>query len=55
MPTMITIRQAADESGLSYEHIRQLIRERKNTYVKAGSKYLINRDKLIQYLNEGER
>lgn len=55
MPVMMTIRAAADETGLSYEYIRQLIREGKIVYVRAGVKFLVNMDKLKEYLNQGER
>lgn len=55
MPTMKTIRRAAEETGLSYEYVRQLIRERKIVYVKAGVKFLVNMEKLKEYLNQGER
>ena len=54
MPQMVTIRQAAAETGLSYEFIRGLIREHKIVYVKAGCKFLVNRERLIEYLNHGE-
>lgn len=54
MPTMITISKAAEATGLSYEFIRQLIREGKIVYVKAGRKFLVNMEKLKEYLERGE-
>ena len=54
IPTMLTIKSAASQTGLSYEYIRQLIREGKITYVKAGCKFLVNMERLIDYLNRGE-
>lgn len=54
IPTMITIKEAAKQTGLSYEYIRQLIREGKVTYVRAGVKFLINMERLVAYLNDGE-
>ena len=46
-PTMISIMDAKKRTGLSYEFIRQLIRENKIIYVKAGSKFLVNWEKLV--------
>ena len=54
IPTMISIKTAAAETGLSYEYIRQLIRDNKITYIKAGCKFLVNLEKLVDYLNRGE-
>jgi excisionase family DNA binding protein len=48
---MYTLRQAAKATGLSYEHIRKLCLQEKIVYVKAGSKYLVNMEKLADYLN----
>ena len=53
-PTMISIMDAKKRTGLSYEFIRQVIRENKIIYVKAGSKFLVNWEKLVEYLNRGE-
>ena len=55
MPTMVTIRAAADQTGLSYDFIRNLIREKKIVYVRAGKKFLVNMEKLAEYLAEGDR
>lgn len=55
IPTMITIKEAAVRTGLSYEFIRQLIREGKITYVRAGKKYLVNMERLVAYLYQGEK
>lgn len=54
IPKMITIPEAAKESGLPLHFLRQLCLNRKVKIVKAGKKYLINRDSLIQYLTEGD-
>lgn len=54
IPTMNTIKEASRQTGLSYEYIRQLIREGKITYVRAGTKFLVNMEKLIDFLNDGE-
>lgn len=55
VPTMTTIRAAAKQTGLSYEFIRQLIREGKISYVQAGKKFLVNMERLVEYLNRGEK
>lgn len=55
IPYMTTIKEASVKTGLSYEFIRKLIREEKIIYVKAGKKFLVNFEKLIAYLNQGER
>lgn len=51
VPVMITIAQASTESGLSYDCIRRLCLQGKLVHVKAGRKYLINKEKLADYLN----
>ena len=54
IPLMKTVVQAAEMTGLATYQIRQLVLNNKVRYIKAGSKYLINIDSLIQYLNEGD-
>lgn len=54
IPTMVTIRMAADQTGLSYDYIRKLCLAGKIVFVRSGSKYLINLEKFIDYLNNGE-
>lgn len=52
MPTMVTIRAAAEQTGLTYSCLRRWILEGKFTYyVRAGSKYLVNMEKLSDFLN----
>lgn len=46
-PEMVTIKTAAERTGLSYDAIRKII------YIKAGSKFLINFGKFVDYLNGG--
>ena len=53
-PTMLTIRQTAERTGLSYEHLRKLCLQKKIVFVKAGNKYLINQEKFADYLNGEE-
>ncbi len=52
MPTMVTIRAAAEQTGLTYSCLRRWILEGKFPfYVRAGSKYLVNMEKLAEFLN----
>ena len=51
---MRTIKQTAQETGLAEYFIRQLVKQNKIRYVKAGCKTLINLDLFIEYLNSGE-
>lgn len=52
MPKMVTIRVAAEQTGLTYSCLRRWILEGKFPYfVRAGSKYLINSEKLAAFLN----
>lgn len=55
IPTMVTIKEAASRTGLSYDYIRKLCLQRKIVFVKAGCKFLINMERLIEYLNQGEQ
>ena len=55
IPTMVTIRAAADQTGLSYDYIRKLCLAGKIVFVRSGSKYIINLEKLVDYLNNGEK
>ena len=54
IPRMGTINQAADLSGLSKHFVRKLCTENKIVYIRSGSKYLINLDRFIDFLNGGE-
>lgn len=54
LPRMRTIRQAAEEAGIAEYFLRQLVKQNKVRYVRAGKKFLVNFDSLIQYLNAGE-
>ena len=54
IPTMLTINQTAERSGLAMHYIRQLCLQGKITYCLAGNKYLINFEKFVEYLNTGD-
>ena len=54
VPRMLTMREASRETGLSYNHIRSLSKSGKIVSIQAGNRILINREKLIDYLNSGK-
>ncbi|WP_079988125.1 helix-turn-helix domain-containing protein [Anaerotruncus rubiinfantis] len=51
IPRMVTIKEAAKATGLAEHHVRQLVLSGRVVAVKAGKKYLVNLDRLIEYLN----
>lgn len=53
IPRMGTIAEAAGTFGLTPYFVRQLCLNRKIVFVKAGKKYLINLDRMADYLNTG--
>lgn len=54
IPTMKSISECSEIAGLAKYHVRQLVLQDKIKYVKAGRKYLVNLESLIEYLNNGE-
>lgn len=55
LPHYIKLQQAADQTGLSYYFIRQLVIDDKVQHIKSGVKYLINEDSLAEYLSHMEQ
>jgi hypothetical protein len=53
-PTMYTIRQTAAEAGVSIHFVRGLCKSSKIVFVKAGNKTLVNYEKFLEFLNNGE-
>jgi len=53
-PQMTTINEAAKITGLAKYYIRQLALQNKIKNVRAGKKILINVDRLIEFLNNGD-
>lgn len=51
IPAMVTIKEAAEKTGLSYYYIRKLCLEKKVVHITAGRKVLINEEKFINFLN----
>lgn len=54
IPTMVSIPEAADRTGLSRHYVRQLVLQGKIVYISVGRKYLVNLNSLASFLNEGE-
>ena len=53
-PTMITLSDAAKATGLSYDYLRKLCLQKKIVFIRAGNKYLLNAERLREYLENGE-
>ncbi len=53
IPIMLSIKNASKLSGMSEFSMRQLCTTKKIQFVKSGNKYLINSQKLSEYLNGG--
>lgn len=52
MPTMVTMNKAAELTGVPYSAIRRWIKSGEFTYyVMVGSRYLINLERLVEFLN----
>ena len=49
-PTMLTIKEAAKQSGLAQHYLRQLCISGKIVFVRAGNKYLLASQRIIQLL-----
>ena len=55
VPTMLSIAEAAERSGLPQHYVRQLCLTNQIVFVRAGRKYLVNFEKLIDFLNTGTK
>ncbi len=53
-PKMLNINDTCELSGLTEYAIRMLLKENKIVYIKIGAKYLINYDRFVEYLNNGD-
>lgn len=52
MPTMVTMNKASELTGVPYSAIRRWIKKGDfQYYVMVGTKYLINLERLIEFLN----
>lgn len=55
IPEMITIKECSARTGISYDRIRKMCIQNKIVYIRAGNKYLINFERFVAYLNEGDQ
>ena len=53
IPKMITLNEAAELSGLSYSFLREHCLDGTLVHIRSGRKFLLNADKLAEYLNSG--
>lgn len=52
MPRMMTLREAAMETGLTYSCLRRWIKSGEFRYVvRVGTKYLVNLERLAEFLD----
>ena len=52
MPTMVTMNKASEMTGIPYSAIRRWIKRGEFTYyVMVGTKYLINLERFVEFLN----
>lgn len=54
LPTMLTLFEVIEATGLSEYCVRKLVKENKVVHIKIGNKSLINFESLVAYLNTGE-
>lgn len=50
---MVTLKEASSRTGISYDCLRKMCINKQIVHIKAGSKFLINWEKLVDYLNGG--
>lgn len=51
IPTMITIEEVSERTGLTTRFIRECVKEDKIVYIMVGRKVLVNFEKFIDFLN----
>lgn len=54
MPTMMSIKEAAQKTNLPEYTIRKLVTDKKVPAINTGKKYYVNLEKFIEFLNMGE-
>ncbi len=54
LPTMLTVTELVENTGISEYTIRGLIRDKKIIYIKSGNRFLVNLEKFVEYLNTGD-
>lgn len=54
LPKMCRIKEAAELSGISQYRLREFCKQKKIVCIRTGNRFLINMDKLAEFLNEGD-
>lgn len=54
VPTMLSIKETSTRTGVSYDYIRKLCLRNQIVHIRAGKKYLVNFEKFVEFLNEGQ-
>lgn len=55
-PTMLTLRKASELAGISYDALRRMCLRHEIQHIRVGekrTKFLVNYEKLVDYLNGG--
>ena len=52
IPVMVTIREAASKTGLSYDYLRKACLNQTISHIRCGNRYLINLEKRVKILNQ---
>lgn len=53
VPTMVTIQEASDLTHINYHALWKMCKTNKIVHIKCGNRYLINMEKLVEFLNQG--
>lgn len=51
---MVTLKEASQRTGISYDRLRKMCINHQIVHIKAGCKFLLNWERLVDYLNTGE-
>lgn len=53
-PVIMTLPKIAEEFGLPYPMLYHWAKENRFPYIKSGNRFYVNRDKIIDFLNNGD-
>lgn len=53
-PVIMTLPEIAEEFGLPYPMLYHWAKENRFPYIKSGIRFYVNRDKFIDFLNNGD-
>ena len=55
IPTMLTINETAEKTGLAKYYIRQCCLNNKIVHIRCGKRILVNFGKFVEFLNSGDQ